>query len=371
MDPILLGPIVQHTLAHLPRPGVLHFAGNNCVCAGIDGSGAADSGGGTGSDGGDGIIVTPPDDGDGGWTYGGTFLPLPAVLVYGALSIATSRAIWGSPIWVYNIPQVVNVTIPGSLQFGGTMLNNYPVLRTDFRLVRGVTNEIIFFVRDLDRKPVSLPTSDSLTINIVDPKTDLLLMQRTLTIIDVAKGMYQFATLPAEMDLWPTGPLRWSIGYNRGGVDTVMLWTDQSYSPFSDLVVIDTPTPGPRPTAILTWDDFFPLTNGTPYVNPLLPLTYYSSPLPGAAQYGYANGIQTGVVKLSDFTGTINLEATLLAQPNPDALAPGSPDWFTVLSKDYSAFTGTDPLDQAGNYLWVRWVVVPISGTLTEMAYRV
>ena len=186
----------MQTLAFLPRPTVQHRAGSNCVC----GSGGDDSGGGTGSGGGDGIIVTAPGGGDSGFTYDGTFLPLPTILVAAALSITSSRSIWGSPIWLYNIPQVVNLTIPGSLQYEGTMLNNYPVLRTDFRLVRGVTNEIVFFVRDLDRKPVALPTDNTLTIFIVDTKTDTILMSRDLTIVDLAKGIYQFATLPAEMD---------------------------------------------------------------------------------------------------------------------------------------------------------------------------
>jgi len=368
----LLPPIVQHlAIASLPLPSTQHRPGNNCICAGVGASGDADSGGGTGS-GGDGIIVTPPGDGDGGYTYGGTFLPLPAVLVAAALEIAASRSIWGSPIWIYDIPQVGNLTIPGSLQFKGTMLNNYPVLRTDFRLVRGVTNEIVFFVRDLDRKPVSLTTADTLTINVVDPMTDRLLMSRALTIVDVAKGIYQFATLPSEMDSWPTGPLRWSIGYNRGGVDTVLLWTDQSYSPYSDLVVVDTPTPGPRPTRVLTWDDFSPLINGSgAYFNTTVPPTYYSSSLPGAAQDGYANGTQTTVAKLADFTGTIRLEATLIAPPNPAANAAESPDWFSVFSRDYKAYSGMDTLNLTGNYIWLRVVVILLKGTVTEVAYRV
>jgi len=74
---------------------------------------------------------------------------------------------------------------------------------------------------------------------------------------------------------------------------------------------------------------------------------------------------------MDDYTGTIRLDATLMAQPNPDAVAPGSPDWFPVLSRDYSAFTGIDTLDQIGNYLWMRIVITPTSGSVIEVAYRV
>jgi len=196
-------------------------------------------------------------------------------------------------------------------------------------------------------------------------------MSRELIIVDLAKGIYQFATLPSEMDTWPTGPLRWSVGYTRNPGDTVMLWTDQNYSPYSNLVVIETPTPGPKPTAVMAWTDFSPLTGANSNYWPPTPTSYYSSSLPGAAQYGYSNGMQTAVARMDNFTGIVRLEATLIAEPNPDSAPPGSPDWFTVMSRDYTAFTGLDTLDQIGNYLWMRVVVTPMTGSMIEVAYRV
>ena len=287
---------------------------------------------------------------------------LPEPIVQTALTLAVSRVVSGHPLMIFDVPQVVNLTYPAALAYEGTMMNNYPVQRTDFRLVRGATNEVIFFVRDIDRKPVALSTSDSITILIVDPATDVLLMQRTLTTIDPSMGMYQFATLPSEMDTWPTGPVRWSMMYNRfAASDSIMLWTDLSYTPYSTLVVTEKPQGQPAPTITIAWADFSLLTGGK----------YYSSPLGGAAKDGYLGGTQTFVPVLVGFTGVIEIDASLVGQPDVSA---ESPDWFFVASNTYTNYTGTDGAtfnNLTGNYLWLRIVVTVGSGSVTSVSYKV
>jgi hypothetical protein len=283
---------------------------------------------------------------------------LPAPIITAALAVTNARLLSGHPIMIFDIPQVVNLTYPANFSFEGIMMNNYSVLRTDFRLVRGVTNEVVFFIRDIDRKPVSFSMGDSLTINIVDPATQTLLMSRDFTVYDLANGIYQFTTLPAEMDTWPTGPLRWSVGYNRASGGTIMMWTDQSYSPYSSLYVTQSPSGGPAPTLTILWDAFTLLTG----------CNYYNGPLAGAAQDGYLNGMQTFVPSMVNFTGTIEIDASMVTQPDMSA---ESPDWFSIDSTVYTNFTGDDTYDLIGNYLWLRIVVTLTSGSVTQVAYKV
>ena len=113
----------------------------------------------------------------------------------------------------------------------------YSVRETDLRLIRGVQNEILFCVRDIDRKPVNMAISDSLIVQIIDIPTATLLMRRVLYPIDLPKGLYQLVVMPNEMNDWPTGPVRWNMVRLRG-TDVVMLWTDQTYSP-SGVLYID------------------------------------------------------------------------------------------------------------------------------------
>jgi hypothetical protein len=120
----------------------------------------------------------------------------------------------------------------------------YPANTPEFRLVRGVQNEVAFCVRDVDRKPVALPSSDVLTIYIVDITSNKLLLQRDLRPTDIARGIYQLILLPDEIATWPTSPLRWSLVNTRTDA-SVMLWLDQDYTPSGVLYVAAQPMPGP------------------------------------------------------------------------------------------------------------------------------
>src|ERR1019366_3038440 len=126
----------------------------------------------------------------------------PTVVAYANASSTVS--IVGHPIMVYKIPQIIAVTYPASTSNGGHFLNNYPINRTNFRLIRSVQNEITFYVRDVDRKPVSIGFVETLTINIVDLETQTTLMTRNLSTINASSGIYLLTVLPAEMNDWPT-----------------------------------------------------------------------------------------------------------------------------------------------------------------------
>lgn len=236
--------------------------------------------------------------------------------------------------------------------------SNYPMDRSDFRLIRGVQNEIQFFVKDIDRKPAGPSYFASAAINIVDPATDTLLMTRNLTLVDANTARYQLTILPAEMDNWPLGSLRWSLTATRSDNTTVMLWTGQNYSPYSTLQLTEGPTPGPSAPSVFAWADFSQLVNGS----------YYSSALKGAAQNGFTNGMQTFVCNFDGFTGTIRIDGSLAAQPmNTDA----STDWFAVQTETYNDMSGSVSLNVSGNYTWMRMVATPSSGTLTQLQYKV
>jgi len=103
-----------------------------------------------------------------------------------------------------------------------------------------VQNEVVFCVRDIDNKPVILPNTNVLTIHVIDIPSDTVLMQRDLIALGVGKGLYQLVVLSNEMDTWPEGSMRWNIVCNRG-TDTVMLWTDLSYSPSGALYIDQEP----------------------------------------------------------------------------------------------------------------------------------
>jgi hypothetical protein len=227
-------------------------------------------------------------------------------------------------------------------------MNVYPLSNPDFRLVRGVQNNILFQVRNIDRKPIGLAPDDILTISIRDG--DVLLMLRAL--VGAAKGVYQLTLQPGEIDQWPLGTLRWSVLNNRT-IGTVMLWVDRSYTASGTLYVTEEPIPGPIATTIsvpvanLTSDDLG---------------WFYSAPLMGAIQDGFVGGMQTLQFDLSSFTGTLRIDATSVAQP-------AATDWVEVASHDVVA-ADSDEFDVLGDFMWLRTAVYPLSGLLNLIQYK-
>jgi hypothetical protein len=285
-------------------------------------------------------------------------IPGPIVTVFAAAT--QTRSLVGHPIMIYSVPQIVRLTYPASTANGGYFLDNYPANRTTFRLVRNVQNEIRFYVRDVDRKPVALDNTETLTINIVDLVTDLTIMTRDLTTIDASKGIYLLTTLPSEMDTWPTtNALRWSIMYNRVDGASVLLWTDRSYSPYSDCTVTEGPAPAQAlSTTVLNVDMIIDAPNT------------FTSPLVGAFVHGYLGGMQTFAVAMTNYTGDIRIDASLETTP---VNTLGSSDWFQVDLQSYVAKTGTAVLNEQGNYQWMRLVVLPDisnTGTVDTTIYK-
>lgn len=241
------------------------------------------------------------------------------------------------------------------------ILSNYPVNRCDFSIIRGVQNEILFFVRDLDRNPATTITFSQVTINIVDPESSTLLMTRNLSVVDAPTALYMLTILAAETANWETGPLRWSITVTRMDGSVVMLWTDMNYGPYSQLNVHDGPTPGATVATVLNPSTFIINAPG------MWGMVANSGALPGASQRGYQNGLQTFAVYPVNFTGSLEIDASLIAMPATDS------DWFAVSTTNFTNSSTLSTINVTGNYLWLRMLIMTASGTtgtINQVLYK-
>lgn len=292
-------------------------------------------------------------------------------------------------IEIYSFPKVVTLTLGGNT--GGSLMN-YPINNTDFTLVKGVTNEILFFVKNVDRQPItanSLTNSGivSLRMTITDHHNNQLLIGGRdapipdifnssvlvpYTLADPAKGIWVFTVSSNDMADWPLGNLRYSVVGDRIQGDQVMLYTNRSYGPYGSLEVIEGPYPMP-PEAIVITPDMMVNTN---IVGAATIMT--SGSFLGAATVGNISGMHSAVFTLSEFKGGIMVEATLENQPSQNPA-----DWFlaNITSSnngvvDAGIVTFSSPISEAiylsvlGNYTYVRFTIKPLEGSLTNIAYR-
>jgi hypothetical protein len=111
----------------------------------------------------------------------------------------------------------------------------------------------------------------------------------------------------------------------------------------------------------------------------LLPTTTYGTPSgnydgsstdwngeqqPAANYYGGFGGLQTVAFYLSNFEGSIKIQATLDSAPVADS------DWFDVdrYDSNSSAVTNNFSVNISGNFVWIRARVEDFnSGTITKL----
>ena len=228
-------------------------------------------------------------------------------------------------------------------------LSNYSTDRSDFRVVRGVQNEILFRVRNLDRNPADTSTFQTVNITILDPQTSTVLMVRSLTPYTAPTAIFQLTILAYETVDWATGPLRWSLTVVRGDGSTVMLWTDRNYGPYSTLEVTEGPMPGPQPLTVITPAGILINTG-----------IAYSGQIIGPAQLGYQNGMQSFAVYAVAFTGIVTIQGTLQNQPQMT-------DWFDIVTQPLVASSGITLLSVQGSYLWLRITIMTLSGAIQQV----
>lgn len=258
------------------------------------------------------------------------------------------------PIRIFEIPQVVNLIFPESTTGEGPILMNYPANRTDFRLILGVTNNVEFFVRDIDRKATTV-AGRSFTIRITDPASNRLLLTQGLTVTIAEQALLRLTIGPDEMEDWPLGALRWSVTCDLGEGNEVMLWSDQDYTHYSELLLVEGPFPGPIDPIVseganLLHRDGFIWTGASP----------------GPVTVGRPGSVASFQITLTNFTGSITVQASLESQPDS-----GDENWFDVDTYDYhDAFTGDDGFTFSTNHNWFRLKFTSTQGNIVRVLFR-
>ena len=262
---------------------------------------------------------------------------------------------------------------------------NFPVNGTDFNLTKGVSNEVLFFVKTADRVPVTANAMTALgildvRIIVKDTRTDTLLLGTTSypadgdvsvlssnTAVDPAKGVWKLSLSASDIQDWPLGSLSYGIICDRSGGDQIMLYTDRNYGPYSGLKVLPGPFPQPAEAKTVLANDC--ITIGS---------SKYSGALIGAAQIGNLTGIHSVVANVASFTGSITIQGSL-----ENSVPSNDSDWFlaNVVSSTNGTITagtvtfntmanGPVYISTVGNYMWERVIVMTATGTYHSFDYR-
>jgi hypothetical protein len=233
----------------------------------------------------------------------------------------------------------------------------------DFKLYKGVTNEMDFLIRNLDRKPIPL-LGKKLLLTVVNDFNNEIVLQKPMQILDPYKGQALARITPGEVQDFEIGYYRYTVlMINEDGNET-LLYTDMDQRARGFFELKDGALPPPKPSIQLLASAFLPvMINNQPITT-----VYVSSALRGDALLDLTDGLMTAAVYLENWIGTFTIQGTLESVP-PDAFE----SWIEIEKKIYSGFTGIDWFNIEGNYSWIRFVYEndPINeGFFTKVLFK-
>jgi hypothetical protein len=245
-----------------------------------------------------------------------------------------------SVVHYYDMPQAVYLTT-GS---GGDLVN-YPVSRSDIYFAKGVTNEIWFYLKDIDRRAVVLP-NETLLMRIADREAGKVLLTLTLTLDDAAKARYVTTVPPLSIAGIDPGFYTYAMTRVAADGSERLLYADRSRTEFGSVEVREGPIPPDIAAVEVPVDTFFPAGN-----------FLYSGAYPGPLQVGSLDGLMTAAVYGNGFTGNVAIQGTLdLSPSNLDD------EWFDVTEASFTDLTGVQPMTITGAFTYVRFRVQDLTG---------
>ena len=234
---------------------------------------------------------------------------------------------------------------------------NPPMNNKIIKVYKGVDSALNFFIKDKDRKPVSL-TSGTLTAYLVNHITGNLLFSRLVEEIDNTTGQAKLTIRNKDLVGTEPGFYDLSLTFENVNGETSTLFADRADNVKVTVEVKDGPIPAFSESSTIT----FTTPGGTGAKE-------YSSAIEVASISPDTQGLHTFVAYLTNYTGNLSVEGSI------EQTAAG---WFpiTIDSGEYKAYsesTALDPINFTANLNWVRFAHDPDAGnagTVDKILYR-
>lgn len=267
---------------------------------------------------------------------------------------------------LYRNKHTVDLMRVDNVNFQNIRTDNTPMNRNNIKLHKGVDNEIRFRVFNQDRKPVSVDHL-SVVAKLTSPQNGEQVLLRYLS-ISPQKGFMQLRIL--EGDLVNIAPGLYSLcilgeeplvpGSDLENYRTPF-YTDTGNSIVTTVEVVDSADKTPNPSFVIDEDDWRLIKQPskiTQLQNDVY--EYQTSAVPGSRVRNHINALHTLALFTENFTGTIQVYATLELQP-PEQLI----HWFPVdltSGTNYAEFfeyTGSMSFSFTANFMWLTFVKRP------------
>jgi hypothetical protein len=232
---------------------------------------------------------------------------------------------------------------------------NYPVNRTDFKIVRGVPCVVDVYIKDIDRKPVIVGVGTVPTIHVLNRVNNERVLTLPLVLVEAARGHWAFSIPGDAVTDWANGFYDYAVTLNAGAGISGMLFTDQDYDTRGFLEVVSGPVPQAKPPLVLTPRNF--LMHGA--LGKL-----YSGAIPGTLQT-QATAAISAKATVNNFSGVITFQTIEGTMPSPvDEL------WTDAGSIEMVATSGEIALPVVASTFWLRIVIAGTAGSVDQIVLQ-
>jgi hypothetical protein len=259
---------------------------------------------------------------------------------------------------------------------GCPMTNNTPLNRYTQKLHKGVDNILHLRVINRDRKVVDIShlsvrarfTNIENSERVLERYCDLLsnkgemqLRIREGDLVNIAPGFYNLVITGAEQLVPGTVDYEYYTPF----------YTDGGSNIVATVEIVANADVTPIPTVTLLPNDWTP--NGTRDGIDIV-MKYYSGAIPGNRVKNYLNGTHTFAAYTTNFSGTLQLLASLDVSPPENYNDYFPVDISTAINIiTFDQYTGVTAHSFEANYMWLRFVYSPSlnnEGTLDKVMLR-
>ena len=272
------------------------------------------------------------------------------------------------PIYLYS--NKIDVTLDLDATIRGV---NQVMYQRDLTVQKGIKNQIRIQFKNSDQKRISISTTQTFVFSMFDAINQRLIIEKELMVLDETTSTKGMALLTlSESDTLDLDKSSYTYSVK-------LLDTDGSYAPaYSNTYY------GVNGTLHLS-NDIYPVLKDSTTVVSFLP-TYnpithlYENKSGNIYAYPEYNGntaLHTVAAYMTAYKGTVLVQATLDNNPTSDN------SYYTISTKVYTGYTGTDYINFNGVYTYIRIVHIPtigpndpnndntnFSGTFDKVLYR-
>ena len=245
---------------------------------------------------------------------------------------------------LYQIRRRIHLTLH---ETGGSRNWNLPMNPCDFVIFNAVHNELEFWIKNTDRKPIDM-TGRSATMILYDHRTQQRLLDLPLTLVDGPAGRVRMTLTPDAIADWELQSYSYQVSVTNADGREFLLYVDQNQLQRGFFEIKQGPEVLPRDSVKILWNSLTPIEEEE---NQQPTIYYTSGAFPGSIQFKNTSGLHSVVAQLENFTGRLVIQGSVEISPPTDI------DWFQIETHTYNRQTSTEAYSFQANLNWIRFKI--------------